>query len=276
MLGLGLGVDKGGFVINPFSDATLAFSLRDLGLGATYVVRVRRDSDNAEQDFTANEITDGTLESFVGSGNGFVTIVYSKSNDYNMVQNTSTQQPKIVNNGVLIVDNNKPVIEYLNSYFTIPDTIHNTFDNNNFSIAFTFTTFDNTSVKLLFSDVSSIVFEERKIGTVFVSTDQKLVIGFGDDNTNKTIESNTTININQKYFVLLKYDGNNSYELKINKQSEDSYNFINAPTNSNSIFIGNDSRLTSSRYYNGYLDNIIFFNGQITNQEEDKLYNELM
>jgi len=52
---------------NPFADATLAFSLRDLGLGnVTNVVSVRRSSDNTEQDFTATEITDGTLLDFVG------------------------------------------------------------------------------------------------------------------------------------------------------------------------------------------------------------------
>ena len=110
-LGLGLGINKGVIVTNLFKDATLAFSLRDLGLGADYAVRVRRDSDNAEQDFTANEITDGTLEGFVGSGNGYVSIWYNQIGGNDAIQNTATQQPMIVNgSGNLITKLGKPAI----------------------------------------------------------------------------------------------------------------------------------------------------------------------
>ena len=151
--GFGSVYDKSenGFTVlnyNFFTDATLAFSLRDLGLGATYVVRVRRDSDNAEQDFTANEITNGTLLSFVGSGNGFVTILYEQKNSsLNLSNNTSTTQPKIVNNGTLVSENGKPTIlfdgndDYLENdsiSITQPNQIFIVYShgNNNDNIAF--------------------------------------------------------------------------------------------------------------------------------------------
>ena len=39
--------------------ATVAYSLRKLSNAVSNVVRVRRSSDNAEQDFTANQIESG-------------------------------------------------------------------------------------------------------------------------------------------------------------------------------------------------------------------------
>lgn len=99
---------------NPFQDASIALSLRDLGLGATNVVRVRRDSDNTEQDFTATEITDGTLTSFCGAGNGFVSIWYNQAGVNDASQSIASNQPKIVNAGALILEGSKPIIQAIN------------------------------------------------------------------------------------------------------------------------------------------------------------------
>jgi hypothetical protein len=58
-------------LIDAYPGATSAYSLRNLSW--TYggpVVRVRRSSDNTEQDFTATQVTDGTLTTFCGAGNG--------------------------------------------------------------------------------------------------------------------------------------------------------------------------------------------------------------
>jgi len=93
-----------------FEDATVAYSLRNLGLGVTNLIRVRRSSDNAEQDFTETEITDGTLTTFCGSGNGYVTIWYNQKDIQHASQNISTRQPKLVSNGSLVITNNEPSI----------------------------------------------------------------------------------------------------------------------------------------------------------------------
>jgi hypothetical protein len=50
-----------------YTGAAAAYSLRQLSAGTIYVVKVRRDSDDSEQDFTASDITDGTLLSFVNT-----------------------------------------------------------------------------------------------------------------------------------------------------------------------------------------------------------------
>ena len=61
--------NTGKFVLDQYTGAAAAYSLRRLSVNSTNVVRVRRSVDNAEDDFTADEITDGTLTSFVGGQN---------------------------------------------------------------------------------------------------------------------------------------------------------------------------------------------------------------
>jgi len=61
--------NTGKFVLDQYTGAAAAYSLRRLSVNTTNVVRVRRSVDNAEDDFTADEITDGTLTSFVGGQN---------------------------------------------------------------------------------------------------------------------------------------------------------------------------------------------------------------
>ena len=93
--------------------AKVAYSLMQLKTGITYVVRVRRSSDNAEQDFRATQITDGTLTTFTGVGDGFVTTWYDQgSGIYHATQPIQANQPQIVASGVLITENNKPGIKF--------------------------------------------------------------------------------------------------------------------------------------------------------------------
>lgn len=73
MLGLGLNINKYNTGLSPnllldkFPDAAAAYSLRALSKNwvAQPVVRVRRDIDDTERDFTAKEVADGTMESWV-------------------------------------------------------------------------------------------------------------------------------------------------------------------------------------------------------------------
>ena len=104
------------FLVNPFVSAApptylldtysaaAGYSLRQLKTGVTSVVRVRRSSDNAEQDFSASDITDGTLTTFTGANDGFVTTWYDQSgNGKNVTQSTAGSQPRIVSSGVVQV-----------------------------------------------------------------------------------------------------------------------------------------------------------------------------
>ena len=100
------------YLLDTYTGATAAYSLRQLSSATTNVVRVRRSSDNTEQNFTANQITDGTLTSFCGAGNGFVTTWYDQSgNNRNAIQTTLLNQPQIVINGNVFLENGKPAIK---------------------------------------------------------------------------------------------------------------------------------------------------------------------
>ena len=52
-------------LLETFTGSAAAYSLRSLSASTTNVVKVRRSSDDTEQDFTAADITDGTLLTFV-------------------------------------------------------------------------------------------------------------------------------------------------------------------------------------------------------------------
>mgnify|MGYP003645766588 FL=1 len=93
-------------LLDTYTNSSVAYSLRKLSSSTTSVVRVRRDSDDVEQDFTAEHITDGTLTTFTGVGSGFVSIIYDQSgNDNHGVQTNTLSQPKIVDSGSLILEN---------------------------------------------------------------------------------------------------------------------------------------------------------------------------
>jgi hypothetical protein len=93
-------------LLDLYPNAAAAYSLRQLRTGVTNVVRLRRSSDNAEADFTATEITNGTLVSWVGAGNdGFITVIYNQAavGGNNLTQTTTTKQVLLVQNGVLVM-----------------------------------------------------------------------------------------------------------------------------------------------------------------------------
>ena len=103
-------------LLNDYSGAAAAYSLRLLD--NTYsgsAVRVRRTSDNAEQDiaFANNELDTATLETFASGTDAFVTTWYDQSgNGNNATQTTASAQPKIVSSGSTILENGKATVQF--------------------------------------------------------------------------------------------------------------------------------------------------------------------
>jgi hypothetical protein len=99
--------------------AARAYSLRKLS--STYTgnaVRVRRGSDNTEQDigFVNGELDTTSLLSFVGSATGFVTTWYDQSGNTNdATMPTNVNQPQIVSSGTLVEESDKPAIEWVSN-----------------------------------------------------------------------------------------------------------------------------------------------------------------
>lgn len=111
-------------ILGEFPGSNAAYSTRALtpNLHAP-IMRVRRDSDNSQQDFGAND--DGDLDTaailaFVGAGGiGGIATWYDQSGSGNHVTNAvNINQPLIVNNGFLIQTNGKPSVDFIPGFPT--------------------------------------------------------------------------------------------------------------------------------------------------------------
>ena len=117
-LGLSLVSSKVGgaadsFLLDEYSGASAAYSLRQLSASTTNVVRVRESVGSTEQDFTSSEITDGTLTTFTGANDGYIVTWYDQSgNGVNVTQATASSQPKLVSIGVVELENGLPCVVF--------------------------------------------------------------------------------------------------------------------------------------------------------------------
>lgn len=112
------------FLIDEFPNSRAAFSicrkLREAYTGSA--IRVRRSSDNAEQDigFSYNSLDTASLLTFVGANSAYVTTVYDQENNFDFTQVTASKQARIVNAGTLDTLDGKPCAKFdgLNDDFT--------------------------------------------------------------------------------------------------------------------------------------------------------------
>ena len=160
--------------------AMTAFSLRKRRSGQTRAIRVRRSSDNQEQDigFVGNDLDTVSLLSFCGAGNGFVTTWYDQSgNGYNATQTTQANQPLIVNSGVLNTKGGKAACGW---------TLTN-------SMLATVPTQDMTGIGYSFSVVADLTTQERHQGLITNRWASASWVTFGSDavsgNSNIMVQS---------------------------------------------------------------------------------------
>jgi len=112
-LGSNLVWEKAGgtLLLDLYPNSAAAYSLRKLRTAYTgSAIRVRRSSDNAEQDisFVGNELDTTSLLSFVGAGDGLITTWYDQSGLGNdAIETTASGQASIVLSGVLNTTNGK-------------------------------------------------------------------------------------------------------------------------------------------------------------------------
>lgn len=91
-------------LLDTYTGAAAAFSLRKLRTDyAGYCIKVRRSSDNSDQDigFVNGMLDETSLLSFVGANNGIIRVWYDQSGNGNDLTVVSYQGPRIVNSGVV-------------------------------------------------------------------------------------------------------------------------------------------------------------------------------
>ena len=129
------------FLLDTYSGAAAAYSLRKLRSAYSgSAIRVRRSSDNAEQniEFVNNVLDTASLLSFCGAGNGFVTTWYDQSgNAVNATQSTAANQPQIVSSGSMITTNgnNSILFDGTNDSLNLASTINVSSSNYNSFVA---------------------------------------------------------------------------------------------------------------------------------------------
>lgn len=196
------------YLLDTYGSASGAYSLRYLStlFVGNDVIEVRRSSDDTTQSFTPSEISDGTLTTFTGVGDGFISKWYDQSGNVNDAENpTLSQQPRIVSSGVLETKDGFPSV-YFNgtqpNFLVIP-TLTNTH-------AFTVhaaTSYNNIVDALLGSSVNNAgLYAGGTFGSV-------TGIGMSDANTNPTLYStieDTNMHLTNAKFggtALLRVDG---------------------------------------------------------------------
>ena len=122
------GTPPAALLLDTYSGASAAYSLRLLRtLYTGNCIRVRRSSDNAEQNigFVSNVLDTASLLTFCGAGNGFVTTWYDQSgNANNGVQTTAFNQPQIVSSGAMLTTNGKNSILFdANKFLNLTSSI---------------------------------------------------------------------------------------------------------------------------------------------------------
>jgi hypothetical protein len=125
-----VGVSAPSLLLDTYPNAAVGYSLRKLRSAYSgSAIRVRRSSDNAEQDFgfLGNDLDTASLLTFCGVGNGFITTWYDQStNANNSTQATAANQAQIVSSGALILDvnTNKITTTWTNDRYSLTSGIN--------------------------------------------------------------------------------------------------------------------------------------------------------
>jgi len=104
-------------LLDSYSGAAAAYSTRKLRTAYSgSAIRVRRASDNSEQDigFVSNELDTTSLATFCSGTNGFVKTWYDQSgNTVDATQTTAANQPKIYDSSTgVLLENGKPTLSF--------------------------------------------------------------------------------------------------------------------------------------------------------------------
>jgi len=231
------------------------------------VVDVRRTSDQGVTGFTATEVSDGTLVSWVGAGQtGYTTKWYDQSSNVNHVLQTDTgKQPIIVDGGNLVTGSDgEAAVDGAGNKFLTGSTTASWINNTEYS-AFCVGETQKTTNYAFF------------VGTYQVGTDKGLNIGFRDSNSvtvahysddqdfsfsndfgrhlHSAVFHNSTSARNSSYFI----DGSElTREGILLGELDDPDNPLNTD-NQLGVFVG-----TTSFFWDGKMQELLLFNSDET------------
>lgn len=239
-------------LLDTYPGASAAYSLRLLRTAYTgNAIRVRRSSDNAEQDFgfVSNVLDTASLLTFCGVGNGFVTTWYDQSgNAYNTIQTTAANQPQIVLSGAMLTTNGKNSIK---------------FDGSNDFLATTGTPFSATSNTLIAVSKQDAISSYRRLFNIGIYNNGRFLGGANGTDDMLAVFSNATftcsggVAISQN--VSIMYNAGTNGVLRNNGSQVNTVTATNTSYGNVNLFIGNDSASFVGYFWNGIGQEFIFY-----------------
>ena len=206
-------------LLDNYSGSAVAYLLRKLRYNYSgSAIRVRRASDNAEQDigFVSNELDTSSLASFCSGTNGFVVTWYDQSgNGNNMVQSTTASQPKIYDSSTgVLLENGKPTIQFDGSIDWLDISITKPA---RFSIYSVMKLDSNTTTFSGFGSGNSLGQNKTMWGMLVFRNTSKVVTSWGNDTNYSDYISNSAITTTSQDLYNVLYDsGLNVYIYKDN------------------------------------------------------------
>lgn len=258
-------------LLDTYSGAAAAYSVRLLDCDyAGSLIRVRRSSDNSEQDIgaTANgDLDTATLKTFVGTGgsdNGFVVTRYDQSgNGYNATQSTASKQPYIVKSGVVVRNGTRPAIEgtAIDMYHATTATAFVTLPTHSSFSVFKQVTNTNNAGILVIAPSSGNDYESNSAIQIEVNTSPYNLAVQGGVGTPYNMLVSGTRTIYQLATHIISSGSGEIFQNGVSKGT-DSYGSF-AATNSGVLLIGQrylSGAISSAYGFRGYISEIIVFN----------------
>jgi hypothetical protein len=254
-------------LLDTYSGAAAAYSLRLLD--STYTgsaIRVRRSSDNTEQDIGFNvfgELDTVSLLDFAGTGDAFVKTWYDQSGNSNDATQTATgSQPQIVSSGAVEVDaNGKPAVKFDGSndvLFTSNTSINVGSQRNDFAVT---TLFQNTFWGVFNMDnLGGGRLEQNIRGNSTAHT-----IGFTTGGSAIVTQGATTLTLNQQYLFSAELDGTD-LSIYVDGTVDGTLTQSSQKTGTSNLAIGTAGGTSNGRLQ-GYVQEVITYQ---TNQSDNR------
>lgn len=258
--------------LDTYTGSAIAYSLSKLRSAYTgSAIRVRRSSDNTEQDigFDSNgNLDQNSLTTFIGNNSGFVTKIYDQSGNTgrDAIQTNSSYQPRIVNAGSIENSNGKPTINFLGTAYMNTDlSALNILNLSIFFIASENTEKNNAGIWIVkpssgndYDNASGIVVETGAT-TQYIALTQNLngLVESGSGKTPNALRSIIKLQFNQ--YIYKNGSLNNS----------STYNMSTSTSNTGWL-LGTrflSSSISTAYCLNGYIQEmIIYFSDQSSNR----------